>query len=162
MIDEELAFLMKQTGFKTIRLSLETVNPERQKTTGGKVTSWEVERAIRYLKKASIQPQDIGIYLMYGLPGQSLQEVWESVRFVMSLKVRVHLAEYSPVPGTVEWENLIKQGVISREIDPILTNNTVFPLLFSGYTEQQIRQLKDEVLKYNRTIIKSYSPSSSI
>jgi radical SAM superfamily enzyme YgiQ (UPF0313 family) len=153
MLDEELAWLMKQSGFRTIRLSLETVEPERQKNTGGKVTSNEVERAVRYVKKAGVMPGDIGVYIMFGLPGQDIEEVRESVRFVMGLGVRVHLAEFSPVPGTREYQKLVDSGVIPEDLDPLLTNNTVFSLLFAGYKEEHIRALKDEVLRYNRSLL---------
>ncbi len=153
MIDEELAFLMKRANFRTIRLSLETTNPLRQRNTGGKVTNEDLKRAVELLKRAGIEASEIGVYVMYGLPGQDLKEVRESVRFVMDLGVRVHLAEFSPVPGTMEWKRLIEKGTIPPDIDPLLTNNTVFSVLFSGYSEEEIRSLKDEVLRYNRGII---------
>ncbi len=155
MLDEELAVLMKRTNFRTIRLSLETVSPERQKATGGKVSSEDITKAVGLLKKAGIAPADIGIYVMYGLPGQPVQEVRESVEFVMGLGVRVHLAEFSPVPDTAEWNVLIEKGIIPGNIDPLLTNNTVFSLLFSGYRESEIRTLKNDVLAYNRKIIRA-------
>jgi|Deesub1362B_J571_1020462.scaffolds.fasta_scaffold00195_32 radical SAM superfamily enzyme YgiQ (UPF0313 family) len=149
-LDSEIAHLMRETGFKTIRMGLETVNPERQRIIGGKVYNEELRQSVAYLKEAGFKKEEIGVYLMYGLPGQHLEEVWEGVKFIMRLGVRVYLAEYSPIPGTEDWRMLVDKGVIKEDIDPLLTNNTVFSLLFSGYSEEDIKRLKDFVLEYNR------------
>ncbi len=149
-LDEEIAFLMRRAGFVTIRLSLETTDPERQRTTGGKVYNEEFQKAVKVLKKAGFGKENIGVYLMYGLPGQGLDEVEEGIRFLMSLDVKIHLAEFSPIPGTSAWNELLNKGVISEDIDPLLTNNTVFSLLYSGYNSSDIQRIKKMVSDYNR------------
>lgn len=148
-IDDEIAQLMKQAGFKTLRLSLETVDMKRQIETGGKVTNEELERAVYYLKKAGFLSQEIGVYIMYGLPEQSIEEVWAGVNFLKKLKVRIHLTEFSPIKGTYYWQELINKGVIYDDIDPLLTNNSIFSELFSGYKKEELEQLKIEVKRFN-------------
>ncbi len=149
-LDEETARLMKEAGFVTIRLSLETTNPDRQKSTGGKVCNEEFRRAVDNLKKAGFGKENIGVYLMYGLPGQELEEVKEGVRFLISCGVRVHLAEFSPLPKTEAWRELLDKGVISEDIDPLLTNNTVFSTLYCGYSTEELKSLKQLVAEHNR------------
>jgi radical SAM superfamily enzyme YgiQ (UPF0313 family) len=148
-IDDDLAYLMKQSGFTTLRLSLETINTARQAETGGKVTLDAFVRSVKYLKKHGFTKREIGVYLMYGLPGQGLEEVKEGVHFLKDLGVGINLTEFSPIPHTQCWEELKKQGVIHDGIDPLLTNNTVFPYLFSGYDPDEIDKLKLEVKEYN-------------
>jgi radical SAM superfamily enzyme YgiQ (UPF0313 family) len=148
-IDDELAKLMKQSGFATLRLGLETVNEERQMTTGGKVTSESFETAVRTLKRHGFTKEHIGAYLMYGLPGQGFDEVKEGVAFLKSLGVRIHLTEFSPIPGTACWDELKGKGIINDDLDPLLTNNTVFAYLFSGYDREAVGELKLEVKEYN-------------
>ncbi len=148
-IDNELALLMKQSGFTTLRLSLETVNSTRQKTTGGKITSEAFLRSVNHLKKAGFTKEHLGVYLMYGLPGQKLEEVLEGVAFLKSINVRINLTEYSPIPGTSCWDELVSSGVITDSIDPLLTNNSAFSLLFSGYGTDAIDDLKNHVKQYN-------------
>ncbi len=148
-IDEELAGLMKKAGFKTIRLGLETVSDERQKATGNKVTNGDLERAVGYLKRHGFTKKEIGVYLMYGLPGQSLGEVREGVGFLKSLDVRVNLAEFSPIKGTDSWNELVYSGVINDDLDPLYTNNTVFTYLFSGYDPEEVKKMKLDVKGYN-------------
>lgn len=151
-IDMEVAQLMKQTGFKTLRLSLETVNIKRQIETGGKVTNEELERAVYFLKKAGFSSKEIGVYIMYGLPNQSLEEVKEGANFLKNLKVRIHLTEFSPIKGTSYWNELVKQGIITDEIDPLLTNNSIFSEIFAGYDKEELKNLKIEVNQFNLTL----------
>jgi radical SAM superfamily enzyme YgiQ (UPF0313 family) len=148
-IDRELAYLMKKAGFKTIRLSLETVNIKRQIETGGKVTNEELERAVKYLKEAGFLPNEIGVYIMYGLPGQSLEEVKAGVEFLKKLRVRIHLTEFSPIKGTYYWQEFVKTGIISDDLDPILTNNSIFSEIFAGYSKEELKKLKLDVNNFN-------------
>jgi radical SAM superfamily enzyme YgiQ (UPF0313 family) len=148
-IDDELAYLMKQTGFTTLRLGLETISEERQARTGGKIFNDDFAYAVRVLRKYGFTKEHIGAYLMYGLPGQGLAEVRDGVSFLKGLDVRVHLTEFSPIPGTPCWEELKQKGVISDDIDPLLTNNTVFSFLFSGYDRKALSKLKLDVKEYN-------------
>jgi len=149
LIDNELAGLLKESGFRTLRLSLETVNTERQRVTGGKVSTEEFVRSINALKKCGFAKDDIGVYLMYGLPGQEFNEIREGVEFLKSFDVKINLTEFAPVPGTKCWEELISTGTITDDIDPLLTNNSVFASLFSGYDPDRLARLKLHVKEYN-------------
>ncbi len=148
-IDDELASLFKKANFSTIRLSLETINPLRQKDMGNKVDNNDFVRAVKFLQKAGFTKKELGVYLMYGLPDQTIEEVWEGVEFLKGLNVRINLAEFSPIPGTDCWNYLVKKGIISENIDPLLTNNSIYSLLFSGYEAEEIFKLKSEVKNYN-------------
>jgi pyruvate-formate lyase-activating enzyme len=141
LVTEEVAAWLARARFRTVRLGLETVDPGRQRASGGKVSSGEVADAVRLLVKAGVARADLGIYLLVGLPGQSLEEVRDGVRFVRSLGVRPYLAEFSPVPGTPEWTRLEAAGVVSSSLDPLLTNNSVFFRLFSGYADEELDEL---------------------
>lgn len=151
-IDEEVALVMAKAGFKTVRLSLETVNRNRQIETGAKVFNQDLEKAVENLRKVGFSSRDIGVYIMYGLPNQDLAEVFAGVNFLKELKVRVHLTEFSPIRGTPYWQELIKEGKIADNIDPILTNNTLFSELFAGYPRKELERLKIEVNRYNQNL----------
>jgi radical SAM superfamily enzyme YgiQ (UPF0313 family) len=149
-INDEQAYLMNESGFTTLRLGFETVNDTRQKTTGGKVTGNILRLAIKNLMRYGFTKEQIGVYLMYGLPGQEFEEVKEGIEFLKGLDVRIHLTEFSPIPDTPCWEELQDKGIIENSIDPIVTNNTVFAYLYSGYDRQDLKSTKLEVKKYNR------------
>ncbi len=140
-IDEDLANLMKAARFKTLRVSLETIDIKRQIESGGKVTNEDVEKAIFYLKKAGFSSQEIGVYLMYGLPNQTLDEVKAGIDFLKKLRVRIHLTEFSPIKGTSCWQDLVNRGIIEESLDPIFTNNSIFSEIFCPYDIKQFNLL---------------------
>jgi len=148
-LDFELAGLMRKTGFRTIRLSLETVDESRLDRTGRKVRQEDIETAVWNLRAWGFTKREIGVYLMYGLPGQGLDEVREGVRFLEGLGVTIHLTEFSPIRGTRCWDDLVKARVIPDDLDPLLTNNTIFSGLYSGYDPAEIADLKLSVKRYN-------------
>jgi len=127
--------------FDTIRLALETVDPARQGRTGAKVANADVERAVSRLLRAGARPEAIGVYLLVGLPGQPLEEVRDGIAFVRSLGVRPFLSEFSPIPGTPAWDELVGDGAVSADLDPLLTNNTVFIRLFGGFPPGELEAL---------------------
>jgi radical SAM superfamily enzyme YgiQ (UPF0313 family) len=148
-IDDELAYLMNKSGFTTVRLGLETANNERQAQTGGKVTREILTSAIKCLQGHGFAKDKLGVYLMYGLPGQDLQEVADGIDFLKSLNVRINLTEFSPIPETLCWEELKDTGTLSDTIDPLLTNNTVFSYLFADYDRKFLEKLKLDVKQFN-------------
>jgi len=141
-ITEDIAEKMNKAQFKTLRLSLETSDPDRQESTGGKVKSAEYAAAVNSLKDAGFTKDNIGTYVFFGIPGQPLSEVEESISFVKAAGSSVNLVEYSPIPGTVMWNELVKNGVIVQDMDPVLQNNSVFFRKFSGITENELQRLK--------------------
>jgi radical SAM superfamily enzyme YgiQ (UPF0313 family) len=149
-VTETTAKLMYASGFKTLRLSLETVNAQRQAETGGKIINRDFSTAVTHLKKAGFKKENIGVYLMYGLPGQPIEEVWDGIRFLEALDVRINLTEFSPLPKTSAWQNLLDNNIITPDIDPILTNNTVFSILFNNYPVAEVKKFKDYVSQYNQ------------
>lgn len=151
-IDDKLAGLMAASGFTTIRLSLETVDRGRQSSTGGKVSTEDFERSVRCLQQHGFGKGKVGAYLMYGLPGQGLREIEEGVAFIKRLGISIHLAEFSPIRGTACWTELVAGGAIPDELDPLLTNNTVFSFLYSGYDPVAVDRVKRDVKEYNRSL----------
>lgn len=148
-IDEELARLMKTANFTSLRLSLETIDNDRQTATGGKVNSEDMVRAVGNLKARGFTKQELGVYLMYGLPGQDIQEVRDGVRFLKDLGVRINLTEFCPIRGTGSWRDLVERGIITDDLDPLLTNNTVFSYLYSDYDWKALEKLRLHVKEYN-------------
>ena len=153
-ITPQVAKLMFRAGFKTLRLSLETVDKKRQRDTGGKVTSHEFRNAVETLKRVGFQGHQIGAYLFVGLPGQEIHEVQETIHYVHNLGVRATVCEYSPVPGTKIWKSLEKQGYVSAVDDPLLHNNSVFLFVKERHTFEQIQQIKDLARDLN-TMVKA-------
>jgi len=145
LIDEHLAELLFKANFKTIRLSFETSNELRRKDMNSKVSNNDMVHAVENLEKAGFKRNKIEAYALMGLPGQSIEEVFTSMIFLNNLGVQIKLASYSPIPGTKDFNRAVESGNISAEIDPLLTNQTIYPL-------------SDDNLSYKRFVkIRSFS-----
>ena len=141
-ISREVARLMRQAGFATIRLGLETTNCERQQATGGKVNTDEFREAVDNLRGAGYSSQEIGAYILVGLPGQKRAEVEETIRFVQGCGARPYLAEYSPIPNTPLWEEAIECSPFDLAKEPLFHNNTILPCRGEGLEWADVQALK--------------------
>jgi len=77
-----------------------------------------------------------------GLPDQTLQEIIASVVFIHNLGLQIKVASFSPIPGTLEFERAVAKGYIERDIDPLLTNKTIYPLHHEQMTMEMFRQIR--------------------
>jgi pyruvate-formate lyase-activating enzyme len=141
LVTTRVARWLARARFATVRLSLETAAPGRQRFTGDKVSNDDLARAVERLRAAGFPAETLGVYLLLGLPGQPLEEVRAGVELVRSVGVRPYLAEFSPIPGTPEWARLTAAGTIPEDFDPLLANNSIFYRLFSGYEEQTLQTI---------------------
>lgn len=145
-MDEELAHLLFQAGFKTLRFGFETADSDRQRETGGKTRSSDLIEAMRCLRKAGYRSGEVGIYLLCGLPGQGVAEIAEGIDFVRACGARPILAEYSPIPGTALWEQAVTASPYPIAEEPLFHNNTLLPCADRELTLPVFRELKRRAL----------------
>jgi radical SAM superfamily enzyme YgiQ (UPF0313 family) len=144
-ISREVADSLYRSGFKTIRLGFETSNDATQIETGGKVDNQEFRQAINNLKRAGYSNEEIGVYIMVGLPGQRVGEVEESIAFVKEAGARPMLVEYSPIPHTPLFEKAKKMSQFDLENEPLFHNNSILPCQWDGITMADYKRLKEEL-----------------
>ena len=152
-INKQLAKKLKEANFKTITLSFETINPTRQRNTGGKVITEEFKTAVENLKSAGYHGKDIGVYLMIGMPHQDEKEVRDGIEFLHNLKVHITLVTYSLVPNTLDEKMLKEEGIIYDNLDPLWHNDTIFPLIEGKFSLKGIKGLRDYVSSLNRKFV---------
>lgn len=141
-VDKELAELMYKSNFKTIRISFETSNEARRKDMYSKVSNEDMIRAVGHLTAAGYRPKDLEAYVLMGLPEQTVSEVIASILFVHTLGVRVSLASFSPIHGTREFDKAVQAGLIPADIDPLLTNKSIFPLSGPHFSYETFRKIR--------------------
>ncbi len=124
-LSKETAAAMHNANFIMPRLSLETASPDIQKQTGGKVSQTQFEEGIHNLKAAGYETGQYAAYLMMGMPRQDLAEAEETIRYAHSCGAHISLGEYSPIPGTKDWQT-VKTLLPSN--DPLWHNNSINPL----------------------------------
>ncbi len=141
-ITQKLSKLMHMAGFATIRFGFESSNPMTQLSSGGKVNNDQLQAAVRHLTDAGYKSEDIGIYLLCGLPGQEAAEVRDSIRYVQSHGARPIIAEYSPIPGTALWESAEKGSCFDLRGEPLFHNNSLLPCRSEKLTPEMYEDLK--------------------
>lgn len=142
LIDDELALLLRSSGFKEVRIGLESADPFVQKSTGGKVSLKGFEGAVEALLKSGYRKSEVVAYILAGLPGQSWEEVKRSIDYVFDIGIRPYIAEYTPIPHTQLFEEFKDCARFPINEDPIFQNNALFPFAWDGFTEKDLELIK--------------------
>jgi radical SAM superfamily enzyme YgiQ (UPF0313 family) len=125
-IDDELALLLKQSGFKSLYLSQETFEDELIEEFCSKVSSGDLKKVLDHLERTGFLRKQVHVYLIAGLPGQSVASVRQAVVRVRGLGAQAHVAYFSPIPGTDDWKKIVSRGLLDEEADPLLHNKLAF------------------------------------
>ncbi len=126
-ISKEIAGLLFGSGFCTVRLGLETSDMDRHDNLDEKVSAGDFEKAVKNLAEAGFRKGDIGAYILMGLPGQSVESVEDTIRFVDKAGAVPYLVEYSPIPHTSLWEKSIEYSSYDIADEPLFHNNSLLP-----------------------------------
>jgi radical SAM superfamily enzyme YgiQ (UPF0313 family) len=126
LITPEVARWLQRAGFATLRLGVETTALGSGRLDH-KLQAGELEEALANLGEAGFRPEEIGVYLLLGLPGREEEEVINSIRRVKELGATPVLAQYSPIPGTALWPQAVAASRYDLERDPLFHNNSLFP-----------------------------------
>jgi radical SAM superfamily enzyme YgiQ (UPF0313 family) len=142
-ITRSLARLMFRAGFHTIRLGLETTAFEGRQAMDRKVTEAEFVRTVEHLKAAGFGTDQVGAYLLAGLPGQDFKGVEDSIALVKQAGVTPVIAHYTPIPRTPMWQEAVASSRYDLAADPIFTNNAIFPCRSETFSWEVLTRLKN-------------------
>jgi radical SAM superfamily enzyme YgiQ (UPF0313 family) len=115
-----------------------------------KLSEGEFERAVYHLRKAGFSSEEIGVYILMGLPEQSVESVAETIDFVGRTGAMPYLAEYSPIPQTPMWEMAQAHSDYELLSEPLFHNNTLLPC-WDDDKRAKVPELKKRVLKIRQT-----------
>ena len=141
-IDQDLAHLFKKAGVSSIYLSQEMFDERVISESCPKVEAGDLEKALACLENAGYPREEINVYLIAGLPGQSAASIVDSVRRVRSLGAKPRLAFFSPIPGTPIWDELVHAGKMKADADPLLHNKMTFPYLWGDFSAADFAALR--------------------
>lgn len=141
-IDAETARLMFRAGFHTLRLGLETTDFETRGQLDHKVTEAEFVKAVKHLRAAGFKADQIGAYLLVGLPGQGLEAVRRSIEMVKAAGITPVPAHYTPIPRSRLWETAVAHSRYDLIADPIFSNNAIMPCQKEDFSWQRLSRLK--------------------
>jgi hypothetical protein len=149
-LTSEWCALLYESGFTTIRLGLETTQPQKQQEWGAKVGMEMFFAAVDNLVTAGFDRRQIGVYLLCGLPGQSAAEVAEAIRVVQEAGAQPYVAEYSPLPGTVMWSQALATCPFDIAREPLYHNNSFFACRSADFTYEDLLHLKELAVQARR------------
>jgi radical SAM superfamily enzyme YgiQ (UPF0313 family) len=130
------------SDFKTVRLGLETGDGDRQQQLGAKVEPGAFSAAMANLTQAGFQADQIGVYLLCGLPEQDPAEIAQSIRMVRDQGAIPYLAEYSPIPGTRFWQAAQRCSPFDLASEPLYHNNSLLPCRSARFGLEELQWLK--------------------
>lgn len=96
-LDRELLGLMRRAGFQTINLSFVSKDPSSREKLKRPVPQRGFEEV---LKGAEAEGLNVIAYAIFGIPGQTLEEMVETLIYLMGKRVLIGPSLYYPIPGT--------------------------------------------------------------
>ncbi|BDQ38275.1 B12-binding domain-containing radical SAM protein [Pseudodesulfovibrio nedwellii] len=136
----EVCTRLKAAGLHTVRLGLETTDFDHRNDV--KLTREEWESGARNLLDAGFDLDDIGVYILFGLPNQDLDNVAHAVEHVRAFGFRPHLAYYTPIPGSPMFETACAASPYPLANDPLFQNNSIWPCVPGGFNWEEARKWK--------------------
>ena len=143
-ITPDLANLLYQAGFKTVRLGVETTDFTNRQWDR-KVTPAHIIEAAQNLRNAGFTQKELGAYLLAGLPEQPWQDVYDSIQEIGDLGLMPIPTYYTPMPRTNLWELAQQTSRYDLIKDPIFTNNSILPCQKTPFSWAPITRAKQLV-----------------
>jgi radical SAM superfamily enzyme YgiQ (UPF0313 family) len=142
MITPEVAQAMRSMEVETVRVSLESVSSDRLRQWNRRVGPGHFTEAMRNLREAGFRREQIGVYLLCAMPGQTFGEVRDTVNLVLDHGGTPRLCEYSPIPGTEEWQRAVAGSGLPLETEPLLHNNSIYHIVSGAMNREEFQELK--------------------
>ncbi len=114
ILTPEIARQLKQAGCHSVDFGLESGDENLRATIlGKKIGNDQYHAAAAYLKESGIRFRTTN---MFGLPGETLEQAWETVRLNQELGTHYPSASlYQPYPRTTLGDQVIGQGLVGDE-----------------------------------------------
>ena len=122
-LDGELLELMKIAGFRTINLSYVSTDPSTKERMRRPKPTAEFDRILEEAEQIGLQ---VIAYAILGLPGQTIEEMVDTLIYLMGKKVLIGPSIYYPTPGTPLFERCEKEGILPPH--PVQWRSSAFPI----------------------------------
>ena len=118
IFDEEVCRLFKELNFTELEFGIEAGTQETlnylknvKKNIQGVEHNW---RAINLCLKYNM---NVWVQLIVGSPNETIEDVKETLRFTEIPGVRSQVCLLTPLPGTPLWEDCLRKGLVSNDMD---------------------------------------------
>jgi len=131
LLHEDVVQLMRRAGFEKLYFPLETINPKMQKEWERNHTNMDrFFYALENAQKAGfrLHCQDLNCFVLFGLPDEDLQAVYDTAVFASSRVGSVIPMLFTPVPNTPMFE-MYQDYVDKKGFDLQHLNGKLLPFL---------------------------------
>ena len=122
-LDEELLKLMKRAGFRTINLSFVSTSPLTKEKMGRPKPTTEFDKILKKTEQIGLR---VIAYAIFGMPGQTIEEMLDTLIYLMGKRVLIGPSVYYPTPGTPLFERCKREGILPSNLSQ--WRSSAFPL----------------------------------
>ncbi len=173
-MDEEMIDLMKASGCIKLNFPVESGSQHvLDKIIRKPIKLSRVRELIRYCRKINL---DVGMFLVVGMPGEKIEDIWQSFRFAAECGVFGPLVSVAtPYPGTKLFDECMEKHYFSREftLDDLFTKSFIIETpewdesmlrktLFKGYLYMKVNELVKNPFQFIKWCIKKIKHPSTI
>lgn len=137
----EVCRALFRAGLTTIRLGLESGDFDHR--FDAKLSAPQWQEGVDNLFAAGFRAQDIGAYILFGLPDQNEADVLAAARLAAASGIRPQLAHFSPLPGTPLFERAVEVSDRPIAEDPLCQNNSIWPCVPGGFSWRTKRRWQE-------------------
>ena len=112
-LDGELLKLMKRAGFHTINLSYVSTEPLTKEKMGRPEGTTEFDKILEEAEQVGF---NVIAYAILGMPGQTIEEMVDTLIYLMGKKVLIGPSVYYATPGTSLFERCKKDGILPSHL----------------------------------------------
>ncbi|HQM75851.1 MAG TPA: radical SAM protein [Syntrophorhabdaceae bacterium] len=138
-MDNEMIDIMKDSGCIKLNFPVESGSPRvLNKIIKKPLNLSRVEGLIRHCREINL---DYGIFLVIGMPGETMDDIWKSFRFAAACDCyNPHISIATPYPGTVLFEECMKNNLFSKEfsLDDLFIRS--FMIKTNDWNDKQLRK----------------------
>ena len=122
-LDGETLRLMKKAGFHTINLSYVSIDPFIKTRMERPRASFDFNEILEGANRVGL---NVIAYAIFGMPGQTIEEMVDTLIYLMGKRVLIGPSVYYPTPGTPLFERCKKGNLLSAH--PSQWRSTAFSI----------------------------------
>lgn len=148
-LNMEILRLMRRAGFsERVAVGIESGSERILKFMKKGLAKDEIREKVDLLNRAGFRP--IG-YFIVGFPTETRDEIEETVRFAMELKLyRAGFMPFHPLPGTESYDFLVRHGEIPEEFDWSTLSTDSVAYAPAGMSREELERIrKRAILRFN-------------
>jgi hypothetical protein len=122
-LDGELLKLMRRAGFQTVNLSFVCTAPSLKKQIGRPTAANDFGEILKMVEQAALRTI---AYAIFGMPGQTIEDMIDTTIYLMTRKVLLGPSIYYPTPRTPLFEKCRAEGILPPM--PLQWRSSAFPI----------------------------------